>query len=59
MRGTLLISMLMLTGPLSASEALEQGWRNPPNAARPHGYWLWLNGHVNPATAREELRAMK
>jgi len=38
---------------------LERGWRNPPNEARPHAYWLWLNGHVNPTTAREELQAMK
>ncbi|MBI4909490.1 MAG: hypothetical protein HY820_38080 [Acidobacteria bacterium] len=42
-----------------AADELERGWRNPPNEARPHAYWLWLNGHVNPATAREELQAMK
>jgi hypothetical protein len=38
---------------------LEQGWRNPPREARPHAYWLWLNGYVDPATARAELQAMK
>ena len=38
---------------------LEQGWRNPPAEARPHTYWLWLNGYVDPATARAELQAMK
>ncbi|MBL8291525.1 MAG: hypothetical protein JNN08_06800 [Bryobacterales bacterium] len=59
MRGKLLLTVLLLAGQLGANEALEQGWRNPPNAARPHTYWLWLNGHVNPATAREELQAMK
>ncbi|MBN8730134.1 MAG: hypothetical protein J0L64_06295, partial [Acidobacteria bacterium] len=47
------------TAPLSSNGELERGWRNPPPDARPHTYWLWLNGHVNPATAREELQAMK
>jgi hypothetical protein len=27
--------------------------------ARPHAYWLWLNGHVDLPSAREELHAMK
>jgi hypothetical protein len=48
------------TGLLAAAPVgLEQGWKNPPNEARPHAYWLWLNGHVDPATARAELQAMK
>lgn len=34
-------------------------WNNPPAEARPHVYWLWLNGYVEPATARAELEAMK
>ncbi len=43
----------------SGVDELEQGWRNPPADARPHAYWLWLNGYVNTAAAKEELRAMK
>jgi hypothetical protein len=27
--------------------------------ARPHTYWLWMNGHVHMPSALEELRAMK
>jgi hypothetical protein len=42
-----------------AAADLETGWRNPPPEARPHTYWLWLNGYVDPATARAELQAMK
>lgn len=49
---------LLLAQP-GAQDELERGFREPPNEARPHVYWLWLNGHVNPATAREELQAMK
>lgn len=38
---------------------LEEGFRTPPPEARPHTYWLWLNGHVHLPTAVEELKAMK
>lgn len=38
---------------------LESGWRNPPPEARPHAYWLWLNGYVDREAARAELQAMK
>lgn len=51
-----LVSVLFGT---SAGDDLEQGWRNPPPDARPHAYWLWLNGYVNTAAAKDELRAMK
>jgi hypothetical protein len=43
----------------AAVDPLEAGFRNPPPQARPHTYWLWLNGHVNLDEARAELRAMK
>ncbi len=38
---------------------LEQGFRAPPPAARPHTYWLWLNGYVHLPTAADELKAMR
>lgn len=38
---------------------LEQGFRAPPPAARPHTYWLWLNGNVHLPTAADELQAMR
>lgn len=43
----------------SATLRLEDGFRTPPPAARPHTYWLWLNGHVHLPTAIDELKAMK
>lgn len=46
-------------GATSAAEDMESGFRNPPMEARPHTYWLWLNGYVDAAAAREELQAMK
>ncbi|MPZ20388.1 MAG: hypothetical protein GEV06_21100 [Luteitalea sp.] len=38
---------------------LARGFENPPPEARPHVYWLWLNGYIDRATALEELKAMK
>ena len=43
----------------AAEISLEAGFRNPPMEARPHTYWLWMNGHVHMPSAIEELRAMK
>ena len=43
----------------AAEPTLESGFRSPPPAARPHTYWLWLNGHVHLPTAADELRAMR
>ncbi len=60
-----LAAVLALTASLTASAAsaaqptLEAGFRAPPPAARPHTYWLWLNGYVHPPTAADELKAMK
>ncbi|RPI27691.1 MAG: hypothetical protein EHM61_07660, partial [Acidobacteria bacterium] len=41
------------------SDELARGFQNPPPEARPHVYWLWLNGYVDPRTAEAELEAMK
>ncbi|MCW5962738.1 MAG: hypothetical protein KIT83_01765 [Bryobacterales bacterium] len=54
-----LLGMLMASCNRETAGDLEAGWRNPPADARPHAYWLWLNGYVDPQTARDELDAMK
>ncbi len=54
-----LIALLAGSCSRGATEDLEEGWRNPPADARPHAYWLWLNGYTDAKTAREELDAMK
>jgi len=41
------------------ADELERGFRNAPPEARPHTYWLWLNGYLDPESARAELQAMK
>ncbi|MBI5689772.1 MAG: hypothetical protein HZC55_06705 [Verrucomicrobia bacterium] len=40
-------------------DELAAGFREPPMEARPHTYWLWMNGHLHAPSAIEELRAMK
>jgi hypothetical protein len=39
------------------AEDLQNGFQNPPRAARPSLYWLWLNGYVNQDYIESELRA--
>ena len=43
----------------AAEITLEAGFRTPPLEARPHTYWLWMNGHVDLPSAQAELQAMK
>lgn len=51
--------LLLQAQPRRDGGELERGFRTPPAEARPHVYWLWLNGYVDAASAREDLRAMK
>jgi hypothetical protein len=48
-----------VTASSQIAPSLEQGFRFPPFSAKPHTYWLWLNGHVHLPTAIDELKAMK
>lgn len=56
---TAVIAALLPLSPLAAADDLAAGFRQPPMEARPHTYWLWMNGHLHPPSALEELRAMK
>ena len=42
-----------------ALSALEQGFRHPPDAARPWVYWFWLNGNITREGVTADLEAMK
>jgi hypothetical protein len=64
---SLLVTVLLECGPTipadqqgsAMTDELARGFLNPPADARPHVYWLWLNGYVNLETAKAELEAMK
>lgn len=38
---------------------LRNGFKNPPDKARPKTYWWCLNGNIDTVRAKQELRAMK
>lgn len=39
--------------------SLEQGFLNPPNSAKPHTWWHWINGNISKAGITADLEAMK
>ena len=43
----------------AASDALEQGFRAPPDSVRPWVYWFWLAGNVTRQGITADLEAMK
>ena len=55
----LIIAILVaaLSATNSQAQDLEKGFANPPQAAKPSAYWLWLNGYANLDYMEHELRA--
>lgn len=43
----------------SAPDALEQGFRNPPDSAKPRTWWHWTNGNVTEEGISKDLEWMK
>lgn len=52
-------SLLMAALGVAHADSLEDGFRNPPMAARPSTYYLLLNGYVNRGFVEQELTAYK
>ena len=40
-------------------DALEQGFRNPPDSAKPRVWWHWMNGNITKEGIRLDLEWMK
>jgi hypothetical protein len=38
--------MVLLSGCLLAQDQLQQGFKNPPESARPRVWWHWMNGNI-------------
>lgn len=58
----LLLGSTMVDGSAIAREAsvsLEDGFRDPPNAARPRVWWHWMNGNITEEGIRRDLEWMK
>lgn len=43
----------------AAPDALAQAFRNPPDSAKPHTWWHWLNGNSSKVGITADLEAMK
>jgi hypothetical protein len=42
-----------------AGDALEDGFLRPPDSAKPHTWWHWMNGNVTKEGITADLEAMK
>ena len=45
--------------PVAASDALEEDFLNPPDSAKPHTWWHWMNGNITRQGITADLEAMK
>lgn len=63
----ILICLLVVTGIASPvmqrtvtgqTDALKQGFQNPPNAARPRVWWHWMNGNITKDGIQKDLEWM-
>ena len=55
----LLLSSSAAALPARAQNALREGFRNPPESARPRVWWHWMNGNVTKEGIRLDLEWMK
>lgn len=40
-------------------QTLEKGFQNPPDSAKPHTWWHWINGNISKQGITADLEAMK
>ena len=54
--------VMMAASAMAAADdsglSLEEGFRNPPNTAKPHLWWHWMNGNVTKEGITADLEAM-
>lgn len=41
------------------TDALESGFQNPPESAKPQTWWHWMNGNITKPGITADLEAMK
>ncbi|MBM3496560.1 MAG: hypothetical protein FJX72_19915, partial [Armatimonadetes bacterium] len=59
--GALFSAILLLAGGRApgAPDPLAAAFRNPPDSAKPHTWWHWMNGNSSKAGITADLEAMK
>jgi len=50
---------LGLTAFTAPADSLETGFLNPPESARPHTWWQWMNGNLSQPGITADLQEMK
>src|SRR5579859_6830060 len=55
----LVSAFVSLTLSAAAADPLEAGFLNPPDSAKPHTWWHWMNGNITQVGIQEDLKAMK
>jgi hypothetical protein len=58
----LCLALLLCLGVHARAESatcLEAGFQNPPDSAKPHTWWHWMNGFVSKDGITKDLEAMK
>ncbi len=53
------LSLVAFASFLFAQSSLDAGFINPPNSAKPHTWWHWINGNISKAGITADLEAMK
>jgi hypothetical protein len=53
------ILCLVLPASTVRADSLETGFLNPPESARPHTWWQWMNGNITKEGIAADLEAMK
>ena len=53
-----LLGLFWMLLPGWAGDALREGFENPPQEAKPHVWWHWMNGNVSKAGITADLEAM-
>ena len=50
---------ILLPAASVRADSIEDGFRNPPDSARPQTWWHWMNGNVTKEGIAADLEAMK
>src|SRR5450759_3035699 len=55
----LLLVAVALCAVTARADSLEASFQNPPDSAKPHTWWHWMNGNVTKEGITADLEAMK
>lgn len=53
------VVLVMLVAPVFSADELLNGFLNPPDSAKPHTWWHWMNGNITREGITKDLSEMK